>query len=127
MSRVYRGEQFLLAQKFVIVLLRLRIEARVMIRVIGLGSRRGAKKGLVKTADAAAAGVPVPAVVAAVGISVTVADKSCSARFLWREYRVKRKQPEPACLFEVGIDRQRLDLSAPDQIVPRIVADLDVV
>jgi hypothetical protein len=98
-----------------------------MIRVIGLGSRRGAKKGLVQAADAAAAGVPVPAVVAAVRISVKVADKSCSARFLWREHRVKCKQPEPSCLFEVGIERQRLDLSAPDQIVARAVADLGVV
>jgi hypothetical protein len=73
-----------------------------MIRVIGLGSRRGAKKGLVQAADAAAAGVPVPALVAAVRISVTVADKSCSARFLWREHRVKCKQPKRPVFLKSG-------------------------
>src|SRR5271168_1301485 len=126
-SSMHRGEQLFLAQKFVIVLLGLRVEARVMIGVEGLGTRRGAQNRLVQAADAAAAGVPVPAVVAALRISVTEADNSRSSRILGREHRVKREQPEPAGLFEVGIDRQRLHLGAANQVVTRIVTDFYVV
>ena len=76
-----------------------------MIRVEGLSARRGAQEGLVQAAHAAAAGIPVPTVVAAFWIGVTEANDSLAARILWREHRVKREQPEPASLFEVGIDR----------------------
>src|ERR1700723_1922405 len=123
MSRVDRGEQLLLTQKFVIVLLGLRIEARVMIRVEGLRAYGGAQDRLVQAADAAAAGIPVPAVVATLRIGITEADNSRSARILGREHRVKREQPEPVGLFEVWIDRQRLHLGAANQVVARVVAD----
>src|SRR5271156_2150011 len=127
MGRVHRGEQLLFAQKFIIVLLGLRVEARVMIRVEGLSAGRGAQDRLIQAAYAAAAGIPVPAVIATLRIRVAEADNSCSARILGREHRVKREQPEPVGLFEVWIDRQRLHLGAANQVVTRIVTDFYVV
>src|SRR5579864_150354 len=127
MRRVHRSEQLLLAEKFVIVLLGLRIEARVVIWVEGLRIGRGAQDRFVQAADSTAAGVPVPAVIASFRICVTVADESGSARTLWRKHRVKGEQPVPAALLEVGIYRQWFNFGASNQVVARVVADIDIV
>src|ERR1700731_2732902 len=84
-----RREHVLLAEEFVEVLLGLGIEARVMIRIPGMGrSAAGggrAHNRLVDAADAARTGVETPDIIATFRISVTPSDEAGSANFLRRQ------------------------------------------
>src|ERR1700690_340825 len=92
----------------------------------GSGSGRGAHDGLVDAADTARTGAETQDVVATAGISVAPADKTGTANFLRRENRIQAEDPVASGGLEIRIGWQRLDLGASDQIVTRIVADLEV-
>src|SRR6266851_7120389 len=88
MLRMDAREHLLLAEILVVVLLGLWIESGIVIGIVALRTGRRGENRLVQTADAAAARLPIPAIVAALRIGVTVADDSGSARILRRQHRV---------------------------------------
>src|SRR5271155_6071535 len=107
MLGVDRREHVLLAQEFVGVLFGLGIEARVVIRIPGVG-RSSAGSGrahdrFVEAAQAARAGVETPDVVAFFWIGVPPSDETRSANFLRRQNGVETEQPVAAGLEEIGI------------------------
>ena len=127
MLGVNAREHLLLTQEPVVVLLGLGVEARIVVGIVTLRTGRGGEDRLVQAAHAAGAGCPIPTVVAAVRISVAIADESSAARLLRRKHGVQSEHPQTARLLEVRIDRHRLDFGASDEVVAGVVTDLDVV
>src|SRR5260370_28642413 len=95
-----------------------------MVRVPGLRAGRRGLLRLVETADSARSRIPAPIVVAPVGLLIAESDESLTSLSLRRKHRVKPEQPEPIGLLEIRIDRHRLDLDAPDQIITGVMSDL---
>src|SRR5262249_44845048 len=93
-------QHVLLTQELVGVLLGLGIEARIMIGIPGVSRStargRRAQDRLVDTADAAAASLEAPGIVALARIGVAPADEAGSTDFIRRKDRIQAKQPVAA-------------------------------
>src|SRR5271170_1779536 len=127
MLGVDRRQHVFLTQVFVAVLLGLGIEAGVVIGIVALRTGGAGKNRLAQAAHTTGAGVPIPAVVAAVRIGVAIADESGSSRLLRREHGIQSEQPQAPGLFEVRIHRQRFDFGSSDDVVTGVVTDFDVI
>src|ERR1700758_744594 len=95
------SEHRTIAQKFVIVFLGLRVEARGMVGVPGLRAGRRALKRLVEASNPARSGIPAPIVIAAVRLPIAKSDESLTAFRLRRKHRVEAEQPEPIGFLEI--------------------------
>src|SRR5580698_5545596 len=130
MRRVDTCEHVPFSEEFVVVLLGLRIEAGIMIRVPGkcrgTGSGGRTHDRFVEPANPPRSGIKRPDVIAAIFAIITPADKSGSANLLGREDRVKREQPQPFGKFEVGIDRNGIDFGSSYQVIAGVVSDLEI-
>src|SRR5579871_526421 len=126
MRGIYAREQILFAEKLVVVFLGFGIEPRVMIGIPGLRSGRRRHDAFIETANSSRAGIQRPDVIAAIGIEITPADEAGTMNVFRRQQRVKREQPYPIGLFEIRIDRQRIDLGTSDQVVACVVANLEI-
>src|SRR5271163_5143839 len=126
MLRVRDAEHLALTEKAVVVLLGLGVEARVMIGIPGLRAGGRALQRFVEAADPALTGIPVPIVVAAIGLLITKTNDPLTAFGLGRKYGIEAEEPQAVGLLEVGIDRSRFDLDAADQVITGVVADLVV-
>src|SRR5271167_3303652 len=109
MLGVDRREHVLLTQVFVAVLLGLGIEAGVVIGIVALRTGGAGKNRLAQATHTTGAGVPVPAVIAAVRIGVAIADESCSSRLRRGEHGIQSEQPQAPGLLEVRINRERFE------------------
>src|SRR5271154_3396442 len=122
MLRVCDAEHLALTEKAVVVLLGLGVEARVVIGIPGLCAGGRALQRFVEAANPALTGIPVPIVVAAIGLLIAKTDNSLAAFSLRRKYRIEAEEPQAVGLLEVGIDRSRFDLDATDQVITGVVA-----
>src|SRR5271156_926509 len=81
-------------EEFIVVLLGLGVEARVVIGIPGLWAGRRALQCLVEAPNPAVSGVPAPIVVATVGLLVPIADETFAALSLRRKHREEPEQPQ---------------------------------
>src|SRR5579862_5979305 len=120
MLGVNRREHLFLAKEFVVVLFGLGIETRIVIGIPGLRSGRARIDRFVQTAKAPRAGLPGPRIIAMRGIGVTIAEQAGAASVLGREFRTEQEQPQAVSFLEIGIDRQRLDFGATNEVITGI-------
>src|SRR5260370_20543625 len=126
MLGVNRREHLFLAKEFVVVLFSLGIETRIVIGIPGLRAGRARIDRLVQTAQAPRAGLPGPRIVAMRRIGVTIAQQAGAACVLGRELGSEQEEPQTVGLLEVGIDGNRLDFGASNEVVTGIVTELSV-
>src|ERR1700722_14342840 len=126
MLGVNRREHLFLAKEFVVVLFGLGIETRIVIGIPGLRPGRARIEPFVQTAQAPRAGVPSPGVVTVIRIGIAITQEAGAASVLRRELRAEQEQPQAVGLLEIGIDRQRLDFGASNEVVTRVMAELSV-
>ncbi len=109
MLGVNRREHLFLTKEFVVVLFGLGIETRIVIGIPSLRAGRARIDPLVETAKAPRAGLPGPGIVAAIRISITIAQEAGTPGVLGREFGTEQEQPQAVGLLEVRIDRKRVD------------------
>src|ERR1700733_2997221 len=117
MLGVQRPEHVVLAEEFVVVLLGLRIESRIVIGVprVRRGparSGRGAQDRFIDAAKRARACTKTPGIVTTLRIGIAPADETRPANFLGSKEWIQREQPVASGRAEVGVSRNRLHLGA---------------
>src|SRR5580692_7948621 len=126
MLGINRREHLLLAEELVVVLLGLRIKARIVIGIPGLRASRARIDRLIQTAQAPRAGLPGPGVITMSRIGITIAQQAGAASVLRSKLGTEQEQPQAIGLFEIGIGRQRLYFGSTDEIVTGIVPKLSI-
>jgi hypothetical protein len=125
MRGIHARKQVFFAEELVVVFFGFGIKPRVVIGIPRLRSGRRRHDAFIETANSSRAAIQRPNVIATFGIEIAPADEAGSVN-VFREQGVKSEQPDAIGLFEIRIDRQRIDLGTSDEVVAGIVADLEI-